>query len=181
MKKYILFFVSAIITSFAFTACDTETDEPAGGTAVEKMAGHWVVSVDVIDLSEGDSVNLGDYFGFGSFDFWTYNTASNSESELWVDDMENFWAVKSKCSCNLSNLTITGNDVLNVYTETDLPEDDENYVEPETCKITGKIIPNGALNLHGKPNDSICVDMVYSTDPETVYRYTGTRYTGFYE
>ncbi len=182
MKKYILFFVSAIVASFGFTACDTETDEPAGGTAVEKLAGHWEVEVDVMEVAEdGDTIHYGDIYGYGTFDFWTYNTSSNSSSQIWVDDMGNFWTVKAKCSCNTSNLTITGEDVLNVYTETDLPEDDPNYMEPETCKITGKIFPGAGHNLHGKPNDSICIDMVYDTDPTTIYRYAGSRYTGFYE
>ena len=36
-----------LFTALAFTAfvgCDTETDEEAGGTAVEKMAGTWTVT-----------------------------------------------------------------------------------------------------------------------------------------
>ena len=41
MKKYIALLL-LVTVSFAFTACDDET-EP-GGTAVEKMAGTWIVT-----------------------------------------------------------------------------------------------------------------------------------------
>ena len=49
MKKYISMFMVALAATFTFVSCDTETDEKAGGTAVEKMAGLWEVKVDVVD------------------------------------------------------------------------------------------------------------------------------------
>ena len=38
MKKYISMFMFALLGCFALVSCDTETDESAGGTAVEQMA-----------------------------------------------------------------------------------------------------------------------------------------------
>lgn len=49
MKKYISMFLVALVGMFTFVSCDPETDEKAGGTAVEKMAGLWVVTVDAVD------------------------------------------------------------------------------------------------------------------------------------
>ena len=42
-------FMVALAATFTFVSCDPETDEKAGGTAVEKMAGLWEVTVDVVD------------------------------------------------------------------------------------------------------------------------------------
>lgn len=49
MKKYISMFMFALLGCFALVSCDTETDESAGGTAVEQMAGIWDVQVDAVD------------------------------------------------------------------------------------------------------------------------------------
>lgn len=49
MKKYISMFMFALLVCFALVSCDTETDESAGGTAVEQMAGIWEVQVDAVD------------------------------------------------------------------------------------------------------------------------------------
>ena len=57
MKKYISMFMVALVGMFTFVSCDPETDEKAGGTAVEKMAGHWVVTVDAVD--EDGNVKIG--------------------------------------------------------------------------------------------------------------------------
>lgn len=176
MKKILSFLAFTAVVTLGLTSCDTETDVSAGGTAVKKMAGLWEVQVDMMELTEdGDTIHYGDYYGVGTFLFYTYNTADNKSNTIWVDDYDydyksyGFWGVKAEVSCNLSTLTFSGEDVLNVY-------DDE-----ETCKVTGKVFPNGALNLHGMPNDSICIDFEFDTDPGWVYRYAGQRYTGFYE
>ena len=170
MKKIFSFLAFTAITALGLISCDTETDVSAGGTAVKDMAGAWDVQVDMMELTEdGDTIHYGDYYGYGTFQFYTYNTVENKSNTIWVDDLQNFWQVKAAVSCDLSTFTFSGEDVLNVY-------DGE-----ETCKVTGKVFPNGALNLHGMPNDSICIDFEFDTDPGWVYRYAGQRYTGFYE
>ena len=70
MKKYI-FFLFAVL-AFALTACDNET-EP-GGTAVEKMAGDWMVSA--TDANGTQS---------GYFMVYTYNTAANVATEMFIE------------------------------------------------------------------------------------------------
>ena len=74
MKKYISMFMVALAATFTFVSCDTETDEKAGGTAVEKMAGLWDVTVDVVD--EQGNVLGKDPLGLGTININTYNTAA---------------------------------------------------------------------------------------------------------
>lgn len=179
MKKILSFLAITAVAVLGLTSCDPETDVSAGGTAVKDMAGLWDAQVDVMELTEdGDTIHYGDIYDWGTFQFYTYNTADNSSHTIWVDDKDwnypdysyyGFWGVKVEVNCNLSTLTFSGNDVPNVY-------DSE-----ETCKVTGKVFPNGATNMHGMPNDSICIDFEFDTDPGVIYRYAGQRYTGFYE
>ena len=74
MKKYISMFMFALLGCFALVSCDTETDESAGGTAVEQMAGIWDVQVDAVD--ENGNVLYEDPYGLGTITVNTYNTAA---------------------------------------------------------------------------------------------------------
>ena len=51
MKKYISLAFMAIALSFGFVSCSVDTNEEPGGTNVEKIAGRWNVTVDVVDES----------------------------------------------------------------------------------------------------------------------------------
>ncbi len=161
-----------ISAALCLTSCSVETDVDAGGTATEAVAGNWDVQVDVMQVDEsGDTIHYGDYYGFGTFTLYTFNTAANRADSIWIDDFGNFWSVKAKVGCDISKRTISATNATNVRSTS----------EPETCSVTGKILPGAGVNLHGKPTDSICVDFVFSSDSETIYRYSGTRYSGFYE
>ena len=92
MKKYISMFLVALLGMFTFGSCDPETDEKAGGTAVEKMAGRWVVTVDAVD----EDGNVIDENLLGKkIDLNTYNTAANDADKMWLDDAA-FYGVKMK-------------------------------------------------------------------------------------
>ena len=86
-------FMVALAATFTFVSCDPETDEKAGGTAVEKMAGLWDVTVDVVD--EQGNVLGKDPFGLGTININTYNTAANDADKMWLDD-DAFYGVKMK-------------------------------------------------------------------------------------
>lgn len=79
MKKYILMFLVALLGMFTFGSCEPETDEKAGGTAVEKMAGLWVVTVDAVD--EDGNVISKNLLG-KKIDLNTYNTAANEADKM---------------------------------------------------------------------------------------------------
>ena len=152
-----------------FASCSTETDEPAGGTAVEKMAGHWVVTVDAYD--EAGNLLYEDPYGMGEWNMYTYNTADDDADQMWLSDGNNFWGYTIKVNVDVNALTFDCKD-LYIYSD-----DDGNDV---TCTITnGRIIPNGGLNVNGKPTDAIMYNIEFSDDPGSLYYVHGVRYAGF--
>lgn len=177
MKKYISFFVTALVLSLGLASCSTETDEPAGGTAVEDMCGHWVVTCDVIDHGE----NLGDDYHMGKWDMITYNTANNDNDVMWISDQGNFWGYTGKMQVDYNAKTFSCKDVY-IYTF-DVKDDEGNVIGQEDAFMTitnGKIIKNGGVNVNGKPTDAIEYDIQFSDDdPDIVYHIHGVRYAGF--
>lgn len=167
MKKYISLFATALLLTIGFASCSVETDEPAGGTAVEKMAGHWIVTVDAIV----DGEVYEDPYGMGSWDMYTYNTADNDADKMWFTDGNNFWGYEFKIPINLSERTFEIKDQY-IY------DDDEG--EPVYCTVTdGKIIENGGTNVNGKPTDAIDYKIEFTDDAGTIYHVHGVRYAGF--
>jgi hypothetical protein len=169
MKKYISLLMTALLFSFGFTGCDPETDEEPGGTNVEKMAGVWDVTVDAVD--ESGNILYEDPYGIGVIQVMTYNTAANVDNEMWLDDMQNFWAFKMKVDVNYAARTFS------------CASKDYDAAGTGTAVVTnGKVLEGQAKNLHGMPNDSIVFDIKFSDDNNgLIYRFSGQRYTGFYE
>jgi len=178
MKKYISFVWMAVALCLGFVSCDVETDEKPGGTNVQKMAGRWEVTLDIV--GENGDVLAEDPFGFGVFEIQTYNTADNSPSLMWLDDLKNFWAFKFKVNVNYQARTFSAEE-----TDYDAAGSGKAIVK------NGKVLEGAAKNLHGMPNDSIVFDIAFSDDDEDgdrvadpycyTYRLSGQRYTGFYE
>ena len=127
MKK-VLYLASLLLLS-AFTACEKEDIE---NTAAVSMAGQWYCTVDAVDDNgnpitqtlAGDPNSGEDYFGLnGRTLILTYNTAGNSTTEMWVDNLGigNFaeayadyyqsygfyptYAIKTKVSIDMNALT----------------------------------------------------------------------------
>ena len=169
MKKYISLFLFATVFAFGFTACDVETNIEPGGTNVEKMAGKWEVTVDAVD--DAGNVLYEDPYGLGTVIMYTYNTAANTNTEMWLDDDGEFWAFKMKVDVNYANRTF------------DCATKDYDAEGTGQGTVTnGKVLEGAATNLHGMPNDSIVFDIVFSDDDNNLkYRISGQRYTGFYE
>ncbi|MFV0588029.1 lipid-binding protein [Bacteroides reticulotermitis] len=161
MKKYILLLFASL--AFAFTACDDDT-EP-GGTAVEKMAGDWWITVDAII----DGKLVEDPFQVGHLKMSTYNTAANTNTEIWLDDLKNFWNYKVKVSVNYAARTFSTESFVN------------NASYESKVKITeGKVTENGTVTPSGKPADKIEYKVQFDDDDdELTYVITGFRRTGF--
>ncbi len=167
MKKTIYLLMG--LAGLLFTSC--EKDE-IGGTATESMAGEWYVTADAVD--DAGNVVYEDLFGLGNFMLNTYNTASNANDKLYVDDRGNFWEFRLRVNCDLSSLTFQSNGgVAN-----------EAY---DGCDVTisgGKILPKAATNPHGTAADSIVFYVSFSDDeyPDLYgyakYKISGYRYTG---
>jgi len=179
MKKYIEMFAFAAVLSLGFTACDVETDEEAGGTAVENMCGNWDVSVNAVD--DSGNIVLEDPFGLGNAaTVYTYNTTSNSSTQMWIDDQDTFWEYKFLININYDALTFSAD---NVVYNPDFSADEAEYA----TVTDGKILQGQGKNLHGMPTDSISFYISFTDDPYsaaygfTKYHVSGIRHSGFTE
>lgn len=171
MKKYISMFMVALVGMFTFGSCDPETDEKAGGTAVEKMAGRWVVTVDAVD----EDGNVIDENLLGKkIDLNTYNTAANDADKMWLDDAA-FYGVKMKV-----NITDYKNGKFEATPNTCYNPSDDEAGNVEFLK--GQVLYGQGKNIHGAPVDSICYTVKFSDDDNAlIYRISGKRYSGFTE
>ena len=171
MKKYISMFLVALLGMFTFGSCDPETDEKAGGTAVEKMAGRWVVTVDAVD----EDGNVIDENLLGKkIDLNTYNTAANDADKMWLDDAA-FYGVKMKV-----NITDYKNGKFEAIPNTSYNPADDTAGNVEFLK--GQVLYGQGKNLHGAPVDSICYTVKFDDDEDgLIYRVSGKRYSGFTE
>ena len=153
MKKYISMFLVALLGMFTFGSCDPETDEKAGGTAVEKMAGRWVVTVDAVD----EDGNVIDENLLGKkIDLNTYNTAANDADKMWLDDAA-FYGVKMKV-----NITDYKNGKFEATPNTCYNPSDDEAGNVEFLK--GQVLYGQGKNIHGAPVDSICYTVKFSDE-----------------
>lgn len=152
------------------TSCEKETP---GGTATESLAGEWYVTVVAVDENDGVLYEDEDLYGIGHFLLDTYNTSSNSDTEMWIDDNTNFWEFKTKIKVDLATQTFQATDAQNEYYD---------------CKVTisnGKILYGAATTPSKMPADSIVFNVTFNDDDNVeagywhAYRISGYRYTGF--
>lgn len=181
MKKYIVSLTLGVLMAMTFSACHTETDVDAGGTAIEKMCGSWDVQIDAVDANNQVIEGGEDFFDLGLLPWYTYNTSDNDIDQMWIWDQNTFWDFRFKVDVNYAARTFSATDV--VYEAGQYEEE-----EPGTATIlNGKVVENGGLNLHGKPWDTIEFDLSFSDDPYPEYygfhhyHVHGLRHSGFTE
>ncbi|MDR1224944.1 MAG: hypothetical protein LBL07_19005 [Tannerella sp.] len=161
IKKYLTALFA--VCSLFITGCEDETDP--GGTAVKKMAGDWWVTVDVID----GETNLGDDYGLGHILMYTYNTAANKMTEMWLEDGGHFWDYKLKVDVQYENRTFSTSGMV-----------DNQAYESQVSITDGKIMEGAATTPSGMPADSIIYYVQFDDDNEGIrYRISGFRRTGF--
>ncbi len=167
MKK-IAYLIVMVCAGALLASC--EKDEP-GGTATESLAGDWYVTYDAVD-AEGNLIEE-DFYGMGYTHLFTYNTADNVSSEMFVDDQGWFWEYKIQVESNASNLTFTSNG-----------SQPNEYYDCNVVIEGGKIMYGAATNPHGTPADSIVFYVQFDDDPYMLAGYydklkvSGYRYTG---
>jgi hypothetical protein len=173
MKKILLYTI-ILVAGLLLLSCEKEE---AGGTATQALAGEWYVTVVAVDANGEVVYEDADLFDIGHFHLDTYNTSSNSTTEMWIDDNANFWEFKTKINVDLGAKTFQIADALN-----------DRYAVPEDCLITitnGKILYGAATTPSKMPADSIVFNVSFSDDPYPAilgyanYRIAGYRYTGF--
>ena len=147
-----------ILMMVCFASC--KKDPVVGGTAAEKMANEWWVTLD-----QGGTK---DVFNIGHFKIATYNTSANDDS-IWIDDFQNGWQVKFKARADYTNLTFATANAANQY-------------YPITVNLTeGKILLNAGHSKAGNVVDSIHMQLEFSDDPGTIYEMNGGARTRFAE
>lgn len=164
MKRilYLLMCAGALLAS-------CEKDE-IGNTATKALAGEWYVTVDAVDA--GGTVLHEDPYGAGHTMLYTYNTAANVPTEMYLEDDGNFWEYKVRIKSDVNALTFsTEGNAANEFYE---------------CNVTiesGKVLPGAATTPHGTPADSIIFYVTFSDDDKIPALYSklkvaGYRYTG---
>ncbi len=168
MKKYFVTILAAFI--FFTFGCEKVTDP--GGTAVEKMAGDWWVEYEIVDLSTGSSYEEYDnYPGSGHYLIYTFNTAANTDDEMWINDDGNFWDFQVKAAVDYADRTFSTHptDTISVVPGYDI-----------SVKIyEGKVLEGAATTPSGSPADSIFFIAEFEDDPGYGYVLKGFRRTGF--
>lgn len=187
MKKYIFSAILALAGCAVFTSC--EKDE-IGGTATQNMAGQWYVDIDAVD-DEGNPIDGGEhYFGFDEerVMLLTYNTAENTATKMWIDDMGWFdvasyygnsaypnYSFKCLVDINQSDLTFSTSNAENISGSFGITIED------------GKILKGQGRQKNGSPADSIVFYVKYAGDPwypddgYAKYKVSGIRYSGLAE
>lgn len=163
MKK-IITAISLAILALASVSCEKFPHE---GTATESLAGNWWCSIYASDGTQ--------WVEESEAEFQTYNTALNVPTEMWIDDMKNFWGTKAKIDCDATAATFgkNGAEYLDIY----------NNVNQKIWG--GKITPDGAIAPGSKSTcDKIEFFIAFEDDVtpyETTYYVVGYRRTGFPE
>jgi hypothetical protein len=184
MKKYISMLMAAC--AVVLCSCDPETNEEAGGTAVEKMAGTWTVTfeqsvdeyyaiaygeedpnLDSKTAEQLDALEWADVYNVGKVTVLTFNTAANDADKMWIQDDE-FWGTQVKCDVDYAARTFQAKDV-------------EPYEGCTMNIIGGKVLEKAATTPRGVAADSIVAYIKYSDDGNgfTYMKMSGYRYTGY--
>ena len=160
----------ALMLAMGFTACDVETDEEPGGTNIEKMCGYWDVMWYAVDAN-------GEVLGeWTDGTIYTYNTAGNSLTEMWIDDQDTYWAFKFKVDIDYTAKTFSATE-----------RDYDSAGSGKAVVTNGKILEGAGKNLHGAPCDSIAFEISFDDDsyPEAYgfdhYLVSGIKHSGFTE
>jgi hypothetical protein len=213
MKKLVYF--AALLLTAAFTSCEKED---VGGTATESMAGQWYCTIDAVGddgnpitvAADGVTPNSGEnYFGLENPRtlILTYNTASNSATEMWVDNMGvgnlaadyydavatygymPTYTIKTKVTVDPVAMTFKSTESANFGDGYQWWSGETLVHEEKAMPVTidGKILPKAGKQNNGSPADSIVFFVVYKGDPwfpgdgYTKYKVSGVRYSGLAE
>jgi hypothetical protein len=162
MPIFMMFFIGLI-------SCEDDYEAPKAKTL--PMAGEWW-----IEIFDEEGNNLATYSDLAHA-LTTYNTSANNDTEIWLDDSEEIFPLKSKVKVNLGDLSFVPNSpVTNLY--------DENT---NFQVVSGKIIKGAATTPNGGYKvDSIFMKVAFvSTDTidpfEDVYLISGYKNSGWPE
>ena len=158
--KYLFITLFAV----AFTSCDKEE---IGDTATVNIAGEWMVTANLADAN--GNIIAEDPSGLGYFQIITYNTAANVGTEMWLNDLGEFWDFTVKIPCDAANFTFGST----------TPVPNAAYDDCNVTVTNGKVTIGGTVSPSGSIVDAIEFCISFSDDePGTVYLLKGYRRTG---
>lgn len=182
MKKILYFLIFSSLIAFT-PSCSllhdwNQPDEPEiEYSVVWPLSGEWYVTY---TFDDGSGV-IDDYYGLGYTKLFTYNTANNDPSKLWVSDggnidvdHANFWSYCVKADCNVGAKSFSGTDLVSTA-------DAGGLYDIKVNVTNGKVIVGGATSPSGVKCDSIYFEVEFEDDPGTIYNCAGNRRTGFLE
>jgi len=154
LKKISYLFLSfALITSF--TSCEPEESVPdVSPIQIEALSGGWVV-----DITRNGELQT-------NISMDTYATADNLTTEMWIDDQNNYYGLKTKVNLDFASKTFSSTD------------SDELYYGVTVTVSDGVITTGGATAPSGTVVDSISFSVVFSDDPDGVWGFSGYKKTG---
>lgn len=156
MKKVKILIMAVFMLQLA--ACDLGKEPEVGGVLLQEMCGEWWIRV-----YYADSPLTGYYL------MSTFNTAANTNEDIFVDDHE-LWPFKVSAKADLGAMSISGSNLDNLY---------DSAIGVNI--IEGKIIKDAATTSGGNKADSIYLRLEFADDPGNEYVYSGYKRTGFIE
>ena len=142
------------MASILFVACRKEQNDDAGGTNTAAMAGEWWVQIKV-----NNALVAPDYFKV-----FTYNTAENIGTKMWIDDQENIWPFKLQMDVDPAAKSFSAPNATSEYTNI--------TVKLANGKMLDKVTKGPVSNA---VTDSIYFEAEFSDDPGTTTSLQGIR------
>lgn len=207
IKKYL--YILAIAVLIGFSGCEALDDldkipDPKIETSVTyPINGEYYVTLDMLDGTEW----VEDVYGLGYKKIMFSNTATNDADVVWFDDLKT-WPTRAKVKCNPASKTfIAGTYNANFAEQILAPADTNKFhaaheieykavnVDKDAVKdsilvsgygitvtVSGGTVELGTFEAPSKTKaDAINIELEWSDDPGTKYRYKGYRRTGFLE
>ncbi|MDB5121393.1 MAG: hypothetical protein JWN56_2611 [Sphingobacteriales bacterium] len=164
--------IATLLVALSLGSCKKESPDP-GGTAVQAVAGEWWVQV-----RDADG-NFTPDFAEDYYHFATYNTAANSPTEIWIDDLESFWAIKGKINVNVSALTFSSSAPIgNVYYESQFTVANGKIINSVSKGPVSKAVTD---SIYFETTLSDFEDADGNVLPDKVFKLSGYRRTRFSE
>jgi hypothetical protein len=174
MKKIILLF--SVVACIVLTSCKQEYENWYSATS--EYDGRFVYGLYMLDAGENEI----EYFDLESLqgagaELRLYNTASNIERELWIEDTYGLFPFKTKCKLTGSPDSFTSDDGENISHDatpdnptppTALNQTISGYDYAARMQILqGKILPKAGTSIGGNVVDSIYIKFVLHSDIAT--------------
>jgi len=177
MKKNIIY-IALLFFSFTIFSCDEELDIFDSNTLSYSGTYFWQLL---------DETNTDVYVDYDhNVQLMIYNTSDNVENEVWIEDTDHVFPLKSKfflsgTSTSFKSSTEDFNNLPNNELAVEAPDDKPTGLNQTTTDsrdyvrsfiVEGKILPKAATTISGNPVDSIYVKIKLLSGDVTFTSYS---------